>query len=106
MTKYLIFIQVIRVFSIFVNGIPWHTGKYIRGSAMTKWLKSTDLGANKSQLSSYQKKNCWSVYRSCSITSGVARLSFAGSDHKSTTFSPLKFALQEFEMKEDDVSCL
>jgi len=33
----------IRVFSIFVNGVPRQTGKCIRGSAMIKRLKSTDL---------------------------------------------------------------
>jgi len=30
-------------FLIFVNGAPWRTGKYIRGSAMTKRFKSTVL---------------------------------------------------------------
>jgi len=43
MMKYLIFLQVIRVFQIFVNGVPWQTLKYIRGSSMTKRLKSTVL---------------------------------------------------------------
>jgi len=33
--KYLIFLQVIRVF-IFVNAVPWQTRKYIRDSSMTK----------------------------------------------------------------------
>jgi len=42
-TTYLIFLQVIRVFFIFVNGAPWQTGKYIKGSAMTKRLKSTGV---------------------------------------------------------------
>jgi len=37
------FLQVIRVFQVFVNGVPWQTLKYIRGSSMTKRLKSTVL---------------------------------------------------------------
>jgi len=42
-TKNLIFLQVIRVFQIFVNGGSMTTQKYIRGSTMTKRLKSTEL---------------------------------------------------------------
>jgi len=41
-TKYLIFLQVIRVFKFLLMGVPWQTRKYIRGSLMTKRLKSTD----------------------------------------------------------------
>jgi len=36
---------VIRVFLIFVNGVPRQTGKYIKGSPMIKRLKSTDVYA-------------------------------------------------------------
>jgi len=43
-TKYLIFIQIIRVFKFLLMGVPWQTRKYIRGSMMTKRLKSTDVG--------------------------------------------------------------
>jgi len=42
--KYLIFLQVICVFKFLLNGVPWQTRKYIRGSMMTKSLKSADVG--------------------------------------------------------------
>ena len=41
---YLIFLQVIRVFKFLLMGVPWQTRKYIKGSMMTKSLKSTDVG--------------------------------------------------------------
>jgi len=44
LTKYLIFLQVIRVFKFLLMGVPWQTRKYIRGSIMTKRMKSTDVG--------------------------------------------------------------
>ena len=44
--KYLIFLQVIRVYKFLLMGVPWQTRKYIRGSMMTKRLKSTDVGEN------------------------------------------------------------
>jgi len=41
--KYLIFIQIIRVFKFLLMGVPGQTRKYIRGSMMTKSLKSSDV---------------------------------------------------------------
>ena len=39
--EYLIFLQVISIIKFLLMGVPWQTRKYIRGSMITKSLKST-----------------------------------------------------------------